>query len=84
MSMLRIASLVLEYGGLLKSEVSICLSIPLLLLFSLCVSCAASFLGLLWFVVGGVLSARLMASNRGVDEMVWLGPTDSSSCDDDN
>ena len=80
-SMLGIASLVFEFGGLLMSEVSMCFHTSLRLLFALCVSSVTSFVGLLCVVVGGVLSTRLMASNQEVEVMVWCGPARNSSCD---
>ena len=66
-SMLRNASLFCILWGLLVPELVICLPASIFLCLTLWVLVGISFLGFLYEVVGGVISFRLMASNRDVD-----------------
>lgn len=66
MSMLEIASLVFILWDLVESELATCLPVSLLLCLTTWLSIVASFLGLLYEMVVGVVVARLMASSRDV------------------
>lgn len=54
-----------------------CLPASLLLRLALCVSVVVPFL----WLSGGVISARLVMSNRDNDVTAWFGVEMSSSCD---
>lgn len=82
--MLGIASLVRTFGSLIAPEVVACLPASLFLRLAFWMSVVVSFLGFLCGFGGGVVLARLMASNWDSDMTVWFRAAMYSSCDVDS
>ena len=80
-SMLGMVFLVLMLWCLLAPELVACLPTSFLFRLVLWLSVVVSFLGLLCGFGGGVVSARLMASNRDNNMVAWFGAAVYSSCD---
>lgn len=66
---------------MLAPELVACLPTSFLFRLVLWLSVVVSFLGLLCGFGGGVVSARLMASNRDNNMVAWFGAAVYSSCD---